>query len=439
MKRIISTLLALVLILSLAGCSGGETAGSTVAETSTGTTTASTNEGQKLIIWAWDQNLPTIDYAIEQYKKMNPDSKLAIEIQNVPETVDKISTFFASNATTDLPDMVLMDNLQIQIFLQQFSDKFVNLSDRGFDEFKSNFSESQWDLLSKDGKIYAFPFDIAPIMVESNTEVLSAAGIDPASLKTWEAVINATPAVNKAGFAMFSKFEPREVFGMLQSSGVGIFDNERNIDLLNPKVVEVIDLYKKLVAANVSDEKASGTDFSEGKVAMQVKPAWMIGEDMPSQPALDGKVMLIPLPMVSNSAGYNSSANDGGSSFFILNSSPVADAAYEIGKIIATDMESQNIALKQGLMPGYLPAADSPELKKEVAYYQNQPIWMMLSKSAVDTTPVFVNEFYPTAKDIFVNTVFDQINSGTDKSAKDLLQEAADLIAAQTGLTIKTY
>ena len=422
MKRVVAVSLCMMVVFGFAGYA------------------ASLSAQQNVVIWAWDQNLPSINYAVEQYQKNNPDANVSVDVQNVPETVDKISTFLAAGIGTDLPDIVLMDNLQIQAFLQQFPDQFANLSEMGFDEFKDSFSEAHWDVLSHDGALYAFPFDIAPLMLVVNTEILSKAGVDADSLKTWADVVAATPAIKDAGYATHIKISDGSVLAMMQSAGVGIFDKERNIDLLNPKVVEVINVYMELTASEASDPFLEGGQaFGEGKVAMQLKPAWLVGEDMPVQTDLDGKVKLMPIPKVKDADGYTSSANDGGSSFFLLSASKAKPIAYEICKIITTDMQSQDIALAQGLMPGYLKAVELESVNAEIPYFQGQKIWKMLSESAADTQPIAINEFHSTGRDVFSNVVIDQIKTGTDKSAQELLQEAADLLASQTGLQITQY
>ncbi len=397
-------------------------------------------EAKKVVIWAWDQNLPSIEYAVGKYKEMNPDKNVEAEIISVPDTVDKISTFFASGIETDLPDIVLMDNNQIQVFLQTFSDKFVNLSDMGYDQYKDKFSAAHWEVLSTGGSIYAFPFDIAPVMVEVNTEIMEQAGVDPASLKTWDDVIAATAKVNDAGFGMHTKFGASEVYSMLQSSGLGLFNANNKIDLMNPKFVEVFAKFKEIVDSNTSDPVLEGgSSLAEGKVAMKSKPAWAIGEDMPVDVDLAGKVTLIPLPKVKDEDGYTNSANDGGSSFFILSNSKVIDEAYGICEIITTDMESQNIALAQGLMPGNFEAATLDSLNEEIDYYQGQKIWVLLSESAVDTPPLTINNQYSLAKDVFSNSAVDPVLNGTDKSVEELLEETAQLMSSQTGIEIEQY
>lgn len=438
MKKIIVLILSVVMLFSFSGCQSKKEETSKTDAAKVGRTE---NAGsQKLVIWAWDQNLPSINYAVEKYKKEHPDSKVEVVVQNVPDTVDKMSTFFASGVGTDLPDMVLMDNIQIQTFLQQFPDKFANLSAMGFDEFKDSFSSAHWELLSHEGVVYAFPFDIAPIMLEVNTEITKNAGIDPSSLKTWDDVIAATKAVNDGGYAMHIKFSENDVVAMMQGAGVGIFDEDRNIDLMNPKNVEVVNTFIKLQKANASDAVAEDNAvFGEGKAAIIMKPAWSIGEDIPVQTALNGKVTLVPMPKIKDADGYTSSANNGGSSFFILESSKVKEAAYEIGKIITTDLDAQDIALEQGLMPGYLPAAELDSFKKGVDYYSGQPIWQMLSESAKATPSIYVNEYYSTAKDMLKNNLVDIIKNGTNQTAEELLKQTADLIASQTGLTVKEY
>lgn len=441
MKRILAALLSMALVASVAGCSssGGSASSSASAPANSGASASATSEQGSLVVWAWDQNIQSVNAAYDKFKSENKDTKVTLKVVNVPDTVSKLSTFFASGTGTDLPDVVLMDNLQIQSFLQQFPDKFVNLSKMGYDKHKSEFSNAQWQLLSYQGSVYAFPFDIAPIMMQVNTKIFSQVGVDPSTFKTWDDVMAATPKVNKAGYAMNVKFDEREVFSLLQTSGVGIFDSKNNIDLLNPKTVEAIDLYKKLQASNTSDKSADSAAFGQGKVAMYMKPAWSVGEDMPVQTGLKGISKLLPLPKVKDASGYTSSANDGGSSFFILSTSKVQNTAYKVCEAMTTDLDIQKVGIKNGLMPGYLPSKQISDFTAGVSYYQNQPIWKDLSNSAMDTAPIYVNQYYSTAKDVVKNTIIDAVAAGTNKSAKDLLKEAADSIAAQTGLKINEY
>ncbi len=445
MRKIFGIVLSSLMLLVFTACGSTMPESTDTPETPGDSTsdvdnTKDTNSGEQLVIWAWDQNLPSINYAKEQYAAAHPDSTLEVVVQNVPDTVDKMSTFFASGIADELPDLVLMDNVQIQTFLQQFPDKFVNLSEKGFDAYKDDFSEAHWQLLSQNGSIYAFPFDIAPIMMEVNTDIMSEVGIDPESLVTWQDMIDATPAVNDAGYAMHIKLTENDIIAMMQSAGVGIFDENRNIDLLNPKVVEVVETFQAIVANNTSDSvREDQSTFGEGSVATIMKPAWSIGEDMPVQTDIAGKVTLVPMPKIRDEEGYTSSANNGGSSFFILNSSSLVDEAYEIGTYITTDLESQKIALEQGLMPGYLPAAELDVVKNGVDYYNGEPIWLDLLESSKDTVPISVNEYYSAAKDIVKNSLVDTIVAGSDKSAKEILQETADMIAGQTGLSINQY
>ncbi len=251
--------------------------------------------------------------------------------------------------------------------------------------------------------------------------------------------MDATDAVVDAGYGMNYDYSNREILGMMQSAGVGIFDKDGNIDLLNPKVVECVDIYKKLIASGAVDPNYEEADAGVGKVALAMKPAWSIGEDMPYYLDLSGKVKLFPIPKVNDTDEYNSSANDGGSSWFILENSKVQDVAYEIGKAITTDLESQKIALADGLMPGFLPAAELEEVKEAYDFYQGQPVWQLLSESATDTKPVYVNEDYSLGKDIFNNSVNDVIRNKTDKSAKEILEEAAKLLSVQTDRKVNEY
>ncbi|QUI23586.1 extracellular solute-binding protein [Vallitalea pronyensis] len=432
MKKVLALVLAGVLMVGIVGCT---TKKETKEQEDNGDKV--TAEEGTVVIWAWDQNLPPIDLAVKKYEEANPDSNVTFDVQSVPDTVDKLSVFFSSGVKTDLPDLVLVDNLQIQSFLQQYPGKITNISAMGYDKHKQNFSAAHWDILSTDGSLYAFPFDIAPVMMQVNLDVVEAAGVDPDSLNTWNDVIAAAPAIKNAGYHVTSAFAEGSLIGMMQSAGIGIYDKEGHIDLLNPIAVEVIEKFMEMTQAGVQDPLVSGDAYNTGELAISLDPAWLIGEKMPIVPELSGKIKLYPIPAVADN--YGQSYNDGGSSFILLETSKLKEAAYAMAEILTTDLEVQDVALAQGLMPGYIPAAELESFQTGLDYYNGQPVWQMLAESASDTLPIYVNKDYQVGKDALKNMVIDVINSGTNKSAIDILKEAATQIEMQTGRKVNQY
>ncbi|WP_156099104.1 extracellular solute-binding protein, partial [Anoxybacillus sp. KU2-6(11)] len=64
--------------------------------------------------------------------------------------------------------------------------RIVNLSEKGFDQYKDVFPTFKKDLTSVDGKFYAMPFDAGPTGMFYRTDLFEKAGIKAEDIETWD-------------------------------------------------------------------------------------------------------------------------------------------------------------------------------------------------------------------------------------------------------------
>ena len=81
----------------------------------------------------------------------------------------------------------------------QFPDCFVDLKTLGYtDEIAAKFPDFKRTELEVDGKAYAMPCDSGPVAMFYRRDFYEKAGVDPASIKTWDDFIAAGKKVMEA-------------------------------------------------------------------------------------------------------------------------------------------------------------------------------------------------------------------------------------------------
>ena len=225
-KKLLCTIMALTVTTTiLAGCGNAGTSD---------TEEASSSEGNKLVVWCWDQsfNGAALKIAEDLYKKDNPDFTLEIVDMSKTDLEQKLNTNLVSGVTTGLPDIILANDINIAKYINSYEGAFADLSGAiNYDDF----SKYKVDGVTIDGKQYAVPFDIGSAGMFYRRDYLEEAGFKPEDLEniTWERYIEIGKVVKeKTGKDMLT-VNPNEdtlVPIMLNSAGSWFTteDNEAN-------------------------------------------------------------------------------------------------------------------------------------------------------------------------------------------------------------------
>lgn len=136
---------------------------------------------------------------IENFEKANPGVKIKVEPQIYSELGVK---FLLGHKTGNAPDVVFVNTSNLGPVMRSgaaadLQDLFVkNWSD---DEEKDFFIRAGWDAALIDGKRYAVPLFHATEAIFYRKDLFKAAGIDPASIKTWANFTDAVQKLTKDG------------------------------------------------------------------------------------------------------------------------------------------------------------------------------------------------------------------------------------------------
>ncbi|MEP6986137.1 MAG: ABC transporter substrate-binding protein [Chloroflexota bacterium] len=152
----------------------------------------------------------------------------------------------------------------------------------------SAFPETQQTYSHYDGKLYGIPLDVHPIAMYMNTDLVKAAGLDPAKPPTdqktfldWAQKLT-KPDGSQFGvcFASVNVQSFRVWYGWIyQNGGKFISDDNKQIVVDSPENEEVtqfaVDLVNKYKVAP-QGEQDPDTDFQNGKCALHFQGPWWI-------------------------------------------------------------------------------------------------------------------------------------------------------------------
>jgi len=144
----------------------------------------------EITVWSWNIAAEALDMLVPDFNKKYPDVKVTVVNMGNGDVYDKTLAGCAAGGT-DLPDVVTIENSEAEIQWAQFPDCFANLKEFGVEKYVDKFPAFKWtELMAGDG-IYSLPWDSGPTVVFYRRDIYEQAGVDPASIKTWDDFIAA--------------------------------------------------------------------------------------------------------------------------------------------------------------------------------------------------------------------------------------------------------
>ena len=454
MKKIISFMLSLIMVLSLAAC--GEkptTKEDTSKETQKETPKDNSSEaqkqempqaGQELTVWCWDPafNIYAMQEAEKVYNQKHADAPIKLNIVETrwSDLQTKFTAIGTSGQTEQLPDIFLMQDNAYQKNYQFYPNLFADLTNSGIDF--SKFAPSKVAYSVVDGKNFGVPFDNGTVVNAVRRDYLEEAGFKPEDLKgiTWKRFIEIGEQVKaKTGKPMLGVIsgEPDLVMMGLQSCGGSLFKEDGSLNMEDNKVLkDLILVYKELIdkgivqEVNNWDEFISG--FTSGNVVGTIQGCWILASVQTTADQA-GKWAVVDMPkLYEDDAKSTNFSNNGGSSWGIAGTSKNKElAAKFLGETFADSVEFYNTILpSSGAIATYLPAANTDAYKQPQKFFADQKIYEDIVGFASKVPSSAPGVYYYEAKDA-LGTVIVGILGGED--IDKALKTASDEVKFKMG------
>lgn len=390
-KRILSILLAAAMAATLlAGCGSGNKNIQTEGEK-----TEKKSDNDEITVWAWDKNMN--GYAMEEAEKIyGNDVKVNFVEMAKVDALTKLHTVLASGVKDDLPDIVLISDLNAQGYLMAYPGAFRAMDDKiNYEDFASYKTSA----VTYDKVPYGVPFDSGVAGLFYRTDYLSEIGYTADKMQnlTWDEYLSLGENLKEKGH-MLQTYNPNDISEfqiMMQSADKWFTDKDGKADFINNDALkECYSIFNQLNKADYTKVVTDWTGFAGaingGDVACVLRGCWITSTILAADDQ-SGKWAVAPIPKMDADEATQYS-NQGGSSWFVLKNSKNSDLAADfLAKTFGESKDLYNTLLENKSIIGtYLPAADVAGYDQKSDFFGGQQVnktladWM--SKiPAVDT------------------------------------------------------
>jgi lactose/L-arabinose transport system substrate-binding protein len=422
-KLVLGTLLAGTMLLSACGNGSGS------SSDASGSASAAASGKTKITVMSWNQAADALTAEIAGFNKKYPD--IEVEVLKDSGSYTKVVPSLASGSGA--PDIIQTEARDFPAFMKKFPDAFVDITDKTT-PLKSQFIESAWGPVTFDSKVYAMPWDLGPSALYYRKDLFEQAGIDANSLKTWDEFIKAGKQLQEkvSGTKMTAYGNDYEMYNILFNQLGGNYMSGGKLDIQSAASKQALSMQKKFLdeglLMNIKDWNGRITAVTNNKVATLIYPVWYAGTLQSAMKDQAGKWGVMPLPAFE--AGGNSQANLGGSVLAVTKQSKNADAAWKFIEYSLATNEGEEVMLKNGLFPSYVPFYDQESFKQNNEYF-GTPLYTFFAEQtkgipAMEYGPIFLDAEKP------LTDMVSSVLSGT--SVDDAAKAAADAISKSTGI-----
>lgn len=338
----------------------------------------------KITIWAWDPyfNIAIMEEAKSRYLPNNPDTEF--EIVEMPKAglEQKLLTNLSSGITSELPDIVLIEDYNAQKYLQSFPGAFADLT--GEVDY-SKFLPYKKAIATVNGKTYSMPFDTGASALFYRSDYLAAAGVSEEEMEniTWDEFIQIGQKLKEATgkYLLSTDFSNLGLLSIFLQSGGAWYSREDGAPNLenNPVLAEALQVYKKMYEADIALQTSGWASwvaaFNAGDVASVTTGVWIIGT-IKSEASQSGKWKVAPTPRLANVQSVNAS-NSGGSSWYVLETAQNKALAINfLNTIYAEDAGFyQKILVDRGAFGSFIPATRGDSYATADAFFGGQKVF----------------------------------------------------------------
>jgi arabinosaccharide transport system substrate-binding protein len=437
-KRLLASLLTVAMIATLmVGCGGNKSQQNAAATTDEAANTESTTNAEPTTLTFWTFNeLHTgfMDDAVKTWNEKNPDRQIELKKDVYPVDENHNKLLIALQSGRGAPDIVDIEIGQFANFLKGNDIGLAELN-RVVEPVKDQLIMSRMDNYAKDGKYYGIDYHVGAQVMYYNTEILSAAGVDPDSIKTWDDYLAASKQVlEKTGKPMATLettdhwcYYPLIVLqgsDYLTKEDVGQLDNEVNISTLTMLKQMLTDGTAVLAPGGSYHAEEYWAWMNKGNCASIWAPMWYMSRFTSYMPDLKGKMIVRPMPTFN---GGHKSAGMGGTGTAVTTQSENVDLAVDF---LADAKLTKEGSIKTWTMLGFDPirkdAWTDPAMQEDNVYtdYFGKDVFNTVSSITDDIQGINMTSKYPIALSLIQKNVLFKVFKEGSQTPEEALKEA---------------
>ncbi len=345
-------------------------------------------EGE-ITVWYFDK--VSMETVIPMFEARYPNIKVNFVQQPFGDMAKKYQAALAAKA--GVPDVIGLDTSMVGRFLEAGEDLLAPPYNAG--QYRDDFVDWKFNAPIVDGKMAAFPWDVATGVMFYRADIFQKAGLpsEPEevakTMATWDDFIKAgQQMVQATGGENYLVANAKDIFNAAWWQNGGNIVKDNQIAFVT-EGLEPLRLAQKANEARIAPEPLIATwserwapALKSGKVASVIMGAWMLGN---LSTWIDkegaGNWRIAPAP--------GGAFNNGGTYLQIPQLAKNKAAAWEFIKFLTTTAEAQNAVFqKTGIVPAYKPAWNSPMYDEPVPYLGGQKAWRMLIDLAQKVKPI---------------------------------------------------
>ncbi|SCF56913.1 sugar ABC transporter substrate-binding protein [Streptomyces sp. Ncost-T10-10d] len=396
----------------------------------------------QITVWSWTTAAKALRAVVPSFERDNPG--ITVDIQDVGEPAiwDKITVGLASGGK-GLADVLHIGVDYLPGYLEKFPDGLADLSRLGADQYKGAFAQGLWPtVIGEDKAAHALPWEVNPLGLFYRQDYFEKAGVDPASISSWDDLIAAGPKILAAtGAQLLGLDKPGTTQDMnffqnlMQLQGAFYFDHDGKVTLASPAAVQALTVIKRLNDGGLlADTAGQGTWkrlVGQGKLATSPDPAWAVEYLATKFPDQSGKWRVMQPPAAVPGGGRGAIVN---STYLAVSaSSKRRRAAWRfIEYALTKPAEINRMFASGGVFPALSAAYTDPKFSAPHPFYGGQKVL----KSFVDSlgsgsdATNFTGD-YARALKLASDAQSQVLLKGADPAGA--LKGAAEQLAQQTG------
>lgn len=356
---------------------------------------------------------------LDDFKAEYPDIEVELVVNGFDDHHNTLLTQIAAGG--DVPDVTTIEIGYIANFVAKGG--FVNLLEEPYNagQFEENVVDYKWSqATTDDGRVIAFPSDIAPGTIYYRRDKLSEIGYDISDMKTIDDWIAAGSkfAEDVDGDGVNDRWllaDAADIFFMIAKSGDELyFDEDGECIVDSPRFIRAFKA-AKLVREKGLDARIGAwsnewySTFKNGTVLMQPSGAWLGGHIRNwIAPDTSGKWGVANLP-------NNMYINWGGSFLAIPEKATHKEAAWKFIKFAASRKDTQIAQFKSSnIFPSWKPAFDHPIFQEEMEFFGGQKARALWLNAAQKIPTVVTNKHDVIAEEIVSAALTDVLDNDVD-------------------------